>query len=378
MRYGRLVPSVEHPELTSVGPHEVVVTFTGPVGSPVTTRVGDQEITTVGPHHVATIGGLEPATRYELEVEGAAHDTYLPASIMTLERPAGRLLATIATANDVHFGETECGNLHGVPEDDIHRVIRSEPGEPPYPEVMNGAVIDAMGAFDPTAVLVKGDLTDVGSVEQYESFLGAYGVLGQRMRHVRGNHDAMIDPTMVATGAPFAIDLPGVTLAVLDTVIPGSDRGQLDVEQIHFLDELAAQRTGPVLVFGHHHPWNVDSQTRDEAYFGINPDDSDRLVDLYERHENLVGYFAGHTHRNRVRRFARSRDVPFVEVGCTKDYPGAWGEYRIYEGGYTQIVRRAVTPAALDWADKTRLMFWGLYRDYALGSLEDRCFAQRW
>ena len=29
-----------------------------------------------------------------------------------------------------------------------------------------------------------------------------------------------------------------------------------------------------------------------------------------------------------------------VEVACVKDYPGAWAEYRVYDGGYTQIVRR--------------------------------------
>jgi hypothetical protein len=94
------------------------------------------------------------------------------------------------------------------------------------------------------------------------------------------------------------------------------------------------------------------------------------------RRENIVGYFAGHTHRNRVRRFAAARDVPFVEVACTKDYPGAWGEYRVYEGGYTQMVRRATAPAAMVWSEKTRRMFAGLYRDYALGPLGDRCFTE--
>jgi 3',5'-cyclic-AMP phosphodiesterase len=70
--------------------------------------------------------------------------------------------------------------------------------------------------------------------------------------------------------------------------------------------------------------------------------------------------------------------VPMVEVACTKDYPGCWAEYRIYEGGYTQVVRRAATDAAMDWADRTRSMFFGLYRDYALGTLEDRCFTYTW
>ncbi|HLG01835.1 MAG TPA: hypothetical protein VI916_15345, partial [Acidimicrobiia bacterium] len=127
--------------------------------------------------------------------------------------------------------------------------------------------------------------------------------------------------------------------------------------------------------FGHHHPWSPESNTRSEGYFGINPDDSDALINLVGRHDNIVGYFAGHTHRNRVRRFAAARDVPFAEVACVKDYPGSWAEYRVYEGGYTQIHRRVTATPARRWSEKTRGMFHGLYRDYALGPLDWRCFA---
>ena len=35
--------------------------------------------------------------------------------------------------------------------------------------------------------------------------------------------------------------------------------------------------------------------------------------------------------------------MPFAEIACTKDYPGAWAEYRVYEGGYTQMVRRVTS-----------------------------------
>ena len=61
-----------------------------------------------------------------------------------------------------------------------------------------------------------------------------------------------------------------------------------------------------------------------------------------------------------------------------KDYPGAWAEYRVHEGGYTQLVRRIATPAAMAWTEQTRSMFAGLYRDYALGRLTDRSFTYSW
>lgn len=369
--------TVRDAEVMTVGPDEVVVTFVTDADVDIVTRVGEHETVTRGPHHVARVAGLEPSTSYPIEVEDAPADAeHLPAQVTTLERPSGRFLSRIVTVNDVHFGEIECGRIGDVDPAELGPVLRAGPGEPPYPEVMNRAAIAEIEAIDPDAVIVKGDLTNLGTHEEYDAFLDAYRALGPRMHHVRGNHDAMVDPHLAVEEAPYAVELPGVTLAVLDTVIPGIERGRIGAEQLAWLDDLAAESSNPVLVFGHHHCWNVEGKERSAAYFGINPDDSDALVDLVARRESIGGYFAGHTHRNRVRRFRRARNVPFVEIGATKDYPGCFAEYRIHEGGYTQIVRRISAPAALAWTEQTRYMFAGLYRDYALGPLESRAFRQ--
>jgi 3',5'-cyclic-AMP phosphodiesterase len=360
-------------ELFTVGPDEIVVTFRTDDDLDVVTRVGDRSVVTSGPYHSARVTGLTPATTYPLNVDGAPVSPLLPATVTTLEPPSGRHLTTIATVNDVHFGEVECG-LMGTPGE-IGPSFRSEPAEEPYPELMNRAAIAELAALEPDAVVVKGDLTNAGTEEEYGAFLRAYAQLGARMHHVRGNHDAMITET-IAASAPFDVELPGVTLAVLDTVRPGTDRGRIPRSQLTWLDDLAAAATQPVLVFGHHHPWDPNAATRSETYFGVNPDDSDALCALIARREAIAGYFAGHTHRTRVRRFAQARNVPIVEIACVKDYPGAWAEYRVFEGGYMQLTRRIGAPGAMAWTEKTRGMYAGLYRDYALGSLTDRCFTQ--
>lgn len=366
---------IQDAELFTVGPDEVVVTFRTDDAIPVTTTAGDHEVTTIGPYHSARITGLEPRTEYPLAVDGAEATTLLPGRVTTLARPAGRHLATIATVNDVHFGEVECGRLGTA--DELGPILHAEPGEPSYPSVMNAGAITEIEALDPDAVVVKGDLTDLGSDEQYDEFVRAYTKLGARMHHVRGNHDAMITDTIAAT-APFTVELEGVILATLDTVRPRREHGRITSDQLEWLEELARESTTPVLVFGHHHPWDPSSSERSDHYFGINPDDSEALCAVISRCEAIGGYFAGHTHRNRVRRFDAARHVPIVEVACVKDYPGAWAEYRIHEGGYTQLVRRIATPAALEWTERTRGMFAGLYRDYALGAQTDRCFTQLW
>ena len=94
------------------------------------------------------------------------------------------------------------------------------------------------------------------------------------------------------------------------------------------------------------------------------------------RRPAVVGYAAGHTHRHRVRFVGDT--VPSIEVGCVKDFPGTWAEYRVYEGGILQIVHRMSSPEALAWSEECRTLYsdFGVdYSRYALGRLADRCFA---
>jgi predicted phosphodiesterase len=310
---------------------------------------------------VRRLDDLDPDTQYT--VDGI--------TFRTLPRPPGERLATVATVNDVHFGELECGVLEGL---DLGPVFSVGRGEPPYPETMNRAAVAEIAGIDADAVIAKGDLTRDGTDDEYAAFLDCYRVLGDRFRHVRGNHDAYRGQTYAAD-APFAVELPGVRLAVLDTVRPFHESGQVTAEQLAWLDEYASRTDERrILLFGHHHAWAPGSKSREATYFGINPDDSERLVDVVARRPAIVGYFAGHTHRNRVRRFAATGDVPWVEVACVKDFPGAWAEYRVYEGGILQVFHRISAPDALAWTEKTRHMYAGTYEQYAMGRLEDRSF----
>ena len=364
-------------ELMSVGTSEVVVTFTSEPDLAVFTRVGDRVVATTGPFHVAHVGGLTPDTEYDLAVDGVLPDRWLPPRVRTLAQPPGALLATVATVNDVHFGETQCGLTGDPATDAIGPILSSAPGDPPYPEVMGRGAVAEIVALDPDVVVIKGDLTDRGLPDQYEAFLETYGALGPRMYHVRGNHDAMHDPTLAIQGAPYVVDVPGASLAVLDTTAPGHVGGALPSEQVEWLDALAASATAPVLVFGHHPVWNLDTTHVVDPHYAIARDGSVALLEVFARRENIAGYFAGHTHTNRVRHFERAPKVPCVEVACAKDYPGAWAEYRVYEGGYTQVMWRIRTPDALAWSERCRYMIQGIYRDLVLGAINDRCFTHR-
>src|SRR5438093_11917908 len=124
------------------------------------TTVADDEVVAYDGTTIGRWTGLAPDTDYELDGLHAR----------TLPRPPGERLATIATVNDVHFGEVECGILDGWGDP----VLSVGPGEAPYPETMNRAAVAEIAALDPDLVVVKGDLTADGRAEQYDAFLRCY------------------------------------------------------------------------------------------------------------------------------------------------------------------------------------------------------------
>jgi 3',5'-cyclic AMP phosphodiesterase CpdA len=308
--------------------------------------------------------GLTPAAEYRFD--GVA--------VRTLDRPRGALLCRFATVNDVHFGEVEAGRIDDLPDGPIRR---AEPGAPPYPEVMNGAAAAEIAALDPVAVIVKGDLSVDGRPEEWEAFERCYRTpFGERLHVVRGNHDSYRHQGDYAGDQWLA--LPGVAIALLDTAIPGATTGTISTEQLEWLDDHCATADRPVFVMGHHQQWigaGPDAKRSDD-YFGLHPDASDALDELAARRTVVIGYAAGHTHRHRVRAMARS-GIPSIEIGCTKDFPGTWAEYRVHEGGIMQVVHRMSSPEALAWSESCRHLYadFGIdYATYALGTLADRCF----
>jgi 3',5'-cyclic AMP phosphodiesterase CpdA len=306
--------------------------------------------------------GLIPSTTYQL----------MGSEVTTLARPTGELLSRFVTVNDIHFGETVCGQIDASPEGPIQRSL---PGEPPYPDTMNGAAVAEIRALQPDAVVAKGDLTNNGEDEEFATFERMYrGAFGTRLHVVRGNHDAYRGQDLYA-GDQW-IELPGASIALLDTVIPTVTTGTLRADQLAWLEDRAASSDRPVVVLGHHQQWIAggDHAHRSESYFGLHPDASDALAAVVARQPRIVAYAAGHTHRHRIRHMACG--VPTIEIGCVKDFPGTWAEYRVYEGGIMQVVHRISDPQAMMWSERCRHLYadFGMdYEHYALGTLEDRC-----
>ena len=221
------------------------------------------------------------------------------------------------------------------------------PGEPPYPETMNGGAIAEIEALDPDAVLVKGDLTNLGTARSTPRSSRRTGSSASgcatcaatttrcstrrwRSRALRSRSTSAASRSRCSTPSS-----------------PASEQGQITREQLHWLDDVAGGTSGAVLVFGHHHLWDLDATERSGAYFGINPDDSEGFGHVVADHENIVGYFAGHTHRNRIRRSTKARQRAVRRGQLHQGLPGGVGRVpdlraRLHPGGAPHLgTRRA-------------------------------------
>ncbi|MGW0179729.1 metallophosphoesterase [Nocardia sp. NPDC003345] len=360
--------------------------------------------------HYAQVNGLEPgrAYRFEARCGGVAAapalstSTALPGSpettgmFTTLVPPPGRLLRTLALANDIHYGETVSGLVAG----DLPPGLRQEPGRAPYPEVMLDSLLDDLRRGDRGAelLLLAGDLTAEAApadLRAVRTRLDRWGVEGQDYLAVRGNHDRPHTGADYAEcpAVPGAADhrdcwsavfgprqqlleheLGGLRIIGLDTSALDGAGGVIEPAQFDRLrTALRAEPDRPTVVFGHH-PVTGEAGLTNIAGpgFVLDRPGSLELQRLYEGTPGVFLQHSGHTHRNRRTRPDTACAVEFLEVGAIKEYPGGYSLLRIYEGGYMVNFYKTRTPEARRWSTLTRGEYFGLLPDYALGTFADR------
>ena len=192
----------------------------------------------------------------------------------------------LAQISDLHIGA-------GVGDaDPAHRVER---------------VVSALAALDPApdAVVVSGDLTQLGEPAQYARVGELLAPLRMPVHVLPGNHDireALRDALLagVATGPrdylQYEARVEGLRLLVCDTIIPGEDGGHLCSKRIGWLDAaLAADRRTPTVVAMHHPPLLTGIEEMDEI--GFEPASRAQLAGVLDRAPNVLRVIAGHVHR---------------------------------------------------------------------------------
>jgi Icc protein len=141
------------------------------------------------------------------------------------------------------------------------------------------AAVEAVRALRPApgAVLISGDLADGAADSEYATIRELLAPLGDDPVH-------------------YAADLGPIRLVVLDSKVPGRDGGQLDAEQLGWLEsELAAQPDAPTVIALHHPPFDTGLPAFEAI--GIPQSAAAAFAGVVGHHPHVRRIVAGHVHR---------------------------------------------------------------------------------
>jgi 3',5'-cyclic AMP phosphodiesterase CpdA len=182
--------------------------------------------------------------------------------------------------------------------------LGEKPRDGSDPEECLRAVVAALAAMPdrPDAILVSGDLAEHAKPKEYRRAAKVIGKLGVPIHVLPGNHDdrATMREVLGVPGegdAPldYTVDLGPLRLVVVDSTIPGEDRGGFDPGQLERLDAELAGSPKPAIVAMHHPPLTTAMGDWD----GVNLPVSEReaLATVIARHPQVKAIVAGHLHR---------------------------------------------------------------------------------
>lgn len=322
-----------------------------------------------------TLDGLPSGATLAIEVRGAGlagASLSLPAR--TLTPPPGERTYRIGTLNDVHIGQESAGYFHTMIE-------RPTPADL-HPVRCARAALAAALATGIDHLLIKGDLTHASTPDNWAEVDDLIADVTIPVEIVPGNHEGSPKSTVIADAGLGLhghrlirgvehVDAPGVRMILADTTIPGRDSGTIAGVGPEII-ERAREAGGAVLIGIHHQPMPFDRPTYLPP--GIPATEFAQFARGLADATSRALVTTGHTHRHRRQRHG---SVTVTEVGSTKDFPGTWASYDVYEGGIVQVVHRIAEPDCIRWTDHTRRAAAGVWQLWSPGSLTDRCFSLR-
>jgi 3',5'-cyclic-AMP phosphodiesterase len=361
------VRSLRRVEVFAVGSGEAQLIVRRLGGSTVSVAGATTKITSTV--QSVRVDGLSPGTKYPISVDGRA-----TASLRTL--PAvGPIRSKVATISDLHVGESGFAFLP-------RRVSSADPARG-HPLTCLRAAIAEINAWGPDLVVAKGDLAHRPNQVLYDLLAEAFAELNAPLVLMPGNHDggnrqgipiaeALRPHGLVPVATTDFRDLPGARVIALNSVKPGLGSGWLDEGVVGEVLELA-RTDRPLLVFAHH-----QLMRRSLAYYwppGVPSEAARPFLDRLTEANRSALVSSGHTHRHR--RWNRG-PIVVTEVGSTKDHPGTWAAYEVYDDAVAQTVWRIGDPGALAWTESVANSVGGVWGHWSSGRRSHRCFVHAW
>ncbi|MEU5050051.1 TIGR03767 family metallophosphoesterase [Streptomyces sp. NPDC021096] len=158
----------------------------------------------------------------------------------------------------------------------------------------------------------------------------------------------------------------------MDSTDPGGHyQGSLGTSQLDWLDRtLKEHKDQYALVFSHHPSWSMNNMTPDPAHPGEKRHGGDEVLALLQRHNNVLAWINGHSHRNRIRPRGG-----FWEIATAShvDYPQLARIIEITDNHdgtislFTTLIESAA-PYKTDFHDLSQTGLASLYRELAFNA----------
>jgi len=156
------------------------------------------------------------------------------------------------------------------------------------------------------AVLISGDLTQVGRPVDYAALREILAPLEVPVLCCPGNHDerGAFRAGMLGIEGSGPVnqehEIADASILLCDSLIPGSDAGRLGPETLSWLDTALTGSDEPAFVVLHHPPVAVGIPELD----AIRLQDADDLAAVLTRHPRVAGILCGHVHASIASTFA--------------------------------------------------------------------------
>lgn len=173
--------------------------------------------------------------------------------------------------------------------------------------------VEAIGRLTqaPDAVLLSGDLVDAGDAQEYAHLRRLLAPLAAPVYLMPGNHDdrdvlraSFPDHAYLGAHGPvdYSVDVAGLRLHALDSVVPRAPHGALADAQLERLARaLDASPMQPAIVALHHPPFDSGIAFMDAMALRVG---TDALAALVRRHAQVERVLCGHVHRSIQQRWA--------------------------------------------------------------------------
>ena len=160
----------------------------------------------------------------------------------------------------------------------------------------------------PDAIIHTGDISHNGLIEEYKIVSDILNPLNIPILYTPGNRDKRENLKLIFNHFEiknlkesffiYSKEFKGFRLISMDTHCETSNMGEFTNEKLEIFSQILLQKKSvPTAIFMHHPPFDVsETETKNIEYTSekLFP----KFIRILQKHNNLVGLFCGHIHRN--------------------------------------------------------------------------------